>query len=233
MAGMAGARLCAGTNARMHTAQLRAVCMVWGSGWEQLLLHAQHSAPRCAALARRRASLLLVAPARCTTPRACTTTARQFSNHTGYPLIRGHVFDGAHLQQLLEGLTANGLLGHSHLLTGARAAAVLPCAVWAAHAVRMLRTLRASPVLASQHDSLLSQPRAEAPRAATQATSGACPCWRAWQQWRRRCVPPTRASHTARARAPRRAVLIHADARMAATAATAAASNRCSRQPPA
>jgi hypothetical protein len=42
----------------------------------------------------------------------------QLSNHTGYPLIKGHVFDGSHLQQLLEGLTSNNLICHTHLLTG-------------------------------------------------------------------------------------------------------------------
>lgn len=42
----------------------------------------------------------------------------QLSNHTGYPLIKGHVFDGAHLHDLLAGLTANRLICHTHLLTG-------------------------------------------------------------------------------------------------------------------
>mmetsp|Transcript_37407 Transcript_37407/g.94391 ORF Transcript_37407/g.94391 Transcript_37407/m.94391 type:complete len:357 (-) Transcript_37407:212-1282(-) len=43
----------------------------------------------------------------------------QFSNHTGYPTFKGHVFDGAHLAAIMEGLSANGLLaGTTHLLTG-------------------------------------------------------------------------------------------------------------------
>ncbi|KAF6253149.1 Ribokinase-like protein [Scenedesmus sp. NREL 46B-D3] len=42
----------------------------------------------------------------------------QFSNHTGYPAIKGHVFDGSHLRELLAGLTANGLVCHTHLLSG-------------------------------------------------------------------------------------------------------------------
>ncbi|KAI8465387.1 MAG: Ribokinase-like protein [Monoraphidium minutum] len=42
----------------------------------------------------------------------------QFSNHTGYPTVRGKAFDGDHLRELLQGLEANGLIRHSHLLTG-------------------------------------------------------------------------------------------------------------------
>eukprot|EP00775_Hariotina_reticulata_P014658 gene14658-14806_t len=42
----------------------------------------------------------------------------QFSNHTGYPFIKGHVFDGQHLLDLLAGLKANNLLFHTHLLSG-------------------------------------------------------------------------------------------------------------------
>ncbi|GFH31465.1 phos_pyr_kin domain-containing protein, partial [Haematococcus lacustris] len=43
----------------------------------------------------------------------------QFSNHTGYPSFQGSVFDGSHLQSLVQGLAANQLLGgYSHLLTG-------------------------------------------------------------------------------------------------------------------
>jgi pyridoxine kinase len=50
----------------------------------------------------------------------CPPHPLQLSNHTGYPLIKGHVFDGAHLQDLLAGLTGNGLICHTHLLTGAQ-----------------------------------------------------------------------------------------------------------------
>lgn len=42
----------------------------------------------------------------------------QFSNHTGYPTIKGHIFDGGHLRELLAGMTANGLICHTHLLSG-------------------------------------------------------------------------------------------------------------------
>uniref|UniRef100_A0A383WI31 pyridoxal kinase n=1 Tax=Tetradesmus obliquus TaxID=3088 RepID=A0A383WI31_TETOB len=42
----------------------------------------------------------------------------QFSNHTGYPVIKGHVFDGGHLRELLAGLATNGLICHTHLLSG-------------------------------------------------------------------------------------------------------------------
>ncbi|GLC35701.1 hypothetical protein PLESTB_000485400 [Pleodorina starrii] len=42
----------------------------------------------------------------------------QFSNHTGYPSFKGSVFDGDQLRALAAGLEANGLLTHTHLLTG-------------------------------------------------------------------------------------------------------------------
>ncbi|GAX75383.1 hypothetical protein CEUSTIGMA_g2827.t1 [Chlamydomonas eustigma] len=42
----------------------------------------------------------------------------QFSNHTGYPTFKGSVFDGKHLQDLLDGLEVNELTNYSHLLTG-------------------------------------------------------------------------------------------------------------------
>lgn len=42
----------------------------------------------------------------------------QFSNHTGYPSFKGAVFDGTQLSSLLQGLEDNGLLTHTHLLTG-------------------------------------------------------------------------------------------------------------------
>ena len=42
----------------------------------------------------------------------------QFSNHTGYPVFKGSVMDGAALTELVAGLEANGLLHYTHLLTG-------------------------------------------------------------------------------------------------------------------
>ncbi|KXZ56574.1 hypothetical protein GPECTOR_1g516 [Gonium pectorale] len=42
----------------------------------------------------------------------------QFSNHTGYPVVKGSVFDGEQLRALAAGLEANQLLTHTHLLTG-------------------------------------------------------------------------------------------------------------------
>jgi len=51
------------------------------------------------------------------TPHTHTHPA-QFSNHTGYPTIKGKAFDGEHLLELLQGLEANGLVRHTHLLTG-------------------------------------------------------------------------------------------------------------------
>ncbi|KAJ1493338.1 Ribokinase-like protein [Baffinella frigidus] len=44
----------------------------------------------------------------------------QFSNHTGYPSWTGRsqVMDGDDLWDLVEGLKANNLMKHSHLLTG-------------------------------------------------------------------------------------------------------------------
>ncbi|CAM6102518.1 unnamed protein product [Calypogeia fissa] len=41
-----------------------------------------------------------------------------FSNHTGYPTIRGQVLNGEQLWDLIEGLEANELLFYTHLLTG-------------------------------------------------------------------------------------------------------------------
>jgi pyridoxine kinase len=41
-----------------------------------------------------------------------------FSNHTGYPSFKGTIMDGAQLSEVVSGLEANGLLQHSHLLTG-------------------------------------------------------------------------------------------------------------------
>lgn len=40
------------------------------------------------------------------------------SNHTGYPIRTGTVMDGSQLQELTRGLSQNGLLQYSHLLTG-------------------------------------------------------------------------------------------------------------------
>lgn len=42
----------------------------------------------------------------------------QFSNHTGYPSFKGHVFGGDDLSSILSGLQSNGLVCYSHLLTG-------------------------------------------------------------------------------------------------------------------
>ncbi|KAL3686899.1 hypothetical protein R1sor_013208 [Riccia sorocarpa] len=42
----------------------------------------------------------------------------QFSNHTGYPTVRGQVLNGDELWALIEGLEANDLLYYTHLLTG-------------------------------------------------------------------------------------------------------------------
>ncbi|PRW45098.1 ammonium transporter [Chlorella sorokiniana] len=42
----------------------------------------------------------------------------QFSNHTGYPSWNGEVMSGEGLWRLVEGLDANGLVRHTHLLTG-------------------------------------------------------------------------------------------------------------------
>ncbi|GAB4817197.1 hypothetical protein N2152v2_004243 [Parachlorella kessleri] len=42
----------------------------------------------------------------------------QFSNHTGFPLFKGSVMDGAQLWELIEGLEANQLIQYTHLLTG-------------------------------------------------------------------------------------------------------------------
>ena len=41
-----------------------------------------------------------------------------FSNHTGYPTFKGERLAGDQLTSLLEALTENRLVGHSHLLTG-------------------------------------------------------------------------------------------------------------------
>ena len=41
-----------------------------------------------------------------------------FSNHTGYPTVRGPIMDGATLLDVVGGLEANGLLRYSHMLTG-------------------------------------------------------------------------------------------------------------------
>lgn len=42
----------------------------------------------------------------------------QFSNHTGYKGWKGSVMSGEQLWEVVEGMDANGLLGHTHLLTG-------------------------------------------------------------------------------------------------------------------
>ncbi|KAK7305727.1 hypothetical protein VNO77_43637 [Canavalia gladiata] len=42
----------------------------------------------------------------------------QFSNHTGYPTVKGQVLNGQQLWDLIEGLEGNDLLYYTHLLTG-------------------------------------------------------------------------------------------------------------------
>ena len=42
----------------------------------------------------------------------------QFSNHTGYPSWTGEALDGEQLWKIVEGLIANNLIMHTHLLTG-------------------------------------------------------------------------------------------------------------------
>jgi pyridoxine kinase len=42
----------------------------------------------------------------------------QFSNHTGYPTLKGTVLDGKELEALAEALDANGLMVHDYFLTG-------------------------------------------------------------------------------------------------------------------
>jgi pyridoxine kinase len=42
----------------------------------------------------------------------------QFSNHTGYPSFKGTVMSGSDLESIISGMESNGLLQHSHVLTG-------------------------------------------------------------------------------------------------------------------
>ncbi|XP_015124262.1 pyridoxal kinase isoform X2 [Diachasma alloeum] len=42
----------------------------------------------------------------------------QFSNHTGYKVVKGEILNDNHLGQLMEGLAGNDLDHYSHLLTG-------------------------------------------------------------------------------------------------------------------
>lgn len=43
----------------------------------------------------------------------------QFSNHTGYPVFKGQVFDGGNVMEIAQGLEENGLLSeYTHMLTG-------------------------------------------------------------------------------------------------------------------
>lgn len=42
----------------------------------------------------------------------------QFSNHGGYPTVKGQRLDGPQLGELADGLEANGLLRYDYLLTG-------------------------------------------------------------------------------------------------------------------
>ncbi|EKX44116.1 hypothetical protein GUITHDRAFT_87533 [Guillardia theta CCMP2712] len=52
----------------------------------------------------------------------------QFSNHTGYPTWTGKALDGDDLSELIRGLRSNGLLKHTHLLTGyMRSASLIRC----------------------------------------------------------------------------------------------------------
>lgn len=41
-----------------------------------------------------------------------------FSNHTGYPGFKGSVMQGPQLREIMDGLQANGLVQHTHMLTG-------------------------------------------------------------------------------------------------------------------
>eukprot|EP00301_Raphidiophrys_heterophryoidea_P004309 c11884_g1_i1.p1 GENE.c11884_g1_i1~~c11884_g1_i1.p1 ORF type:complete len:542 (-),score=112.48 c11884_g1_i1:117-1700(-) len=42
----------------------------------------------------------------------------QFSNHTGYPHVKGQVLNGTQLDELMEGLSSNKLVQYTHVLTG-------------------------------------------------------------------------------------------------------------------
>lgn len=42
----------------------------------------------------------------------------QFSNHTGYKVFKGQVLTDKDLDDLITGLTSNGLDNYTHLLTG-------------------------------------------------------------------------------------------------------------------
>ena len=42
----------------------------------------------------------------------------QFSNHTGYPVVKGTVLSGSELNELVNGLESNNLLDYNYLLTG-------------------------------------------------------------------------------------------------------------------
>ncbi|KAF8564550.1 hypothetical protein P879_11838 [Paragonimus westermani] len=42
----------------------------------------------------------------------------QFSNHTGYPCVKGQVLNATDLKELYAGLKANGLHRYTHILTG-------------------------------------------------------------------------------------------------------------------
>lgn len=47
-----------------------------------------------------------------------TINSVQFSNHTGYAVVRGTVIGGKELEELGDGLEGNGLLNYEYLLTG-------------------------------------------------------------------------------------------------------------------
>lgn len=42
----------------------------------------------------------------------------QLSNHGAYPVVKGQRLNGEDLIELADGLDANGMLRHDHLLTG-------------------------------------------------------------------------------------------------------------------
>lgn len=42
----------------------------------------------------------------------------QFSNHTGYPVVKGSVMDGSELEDLCGALQSNGLIDYDYLATG-------------------------------------------------------------------------------------------------------------------
>ena len=48
-----------------------------------------------------------------------TINSVQFSNHTGYSAgVRGQILDDSQLQELIDGLDANGINKYSHIING-------------------------------------------------------------------------------------------------------------------